>query len=154
MLTTDFPRASVDPTHRALIDETFFGQALAHTIRDTPDGAALREVLLCPAARDYLISYCLNEAGAHRVLGFALALGRGAEHAEHAVAAYTTAAFAALALGHRERGILLLGIALEAEENHGSEYALARLLMHGICQSHLPAAAYREIARRTRCRLR
>src|SRR6185312_9128470 len=125
MLTTDFPRASVDPTHRALIDETFFGQSLAHTIRDTPDGAALREALLCPAARDYLITYCLNEAGAHRVLGLALALGRGrgrgAERADHKVAAYTTAAFAALALGRRERGIVLLDAALEAEIR-GREY--------------------------------
>src|SRR6185437_13701892 len=112
---------------RTLIDEIFFGQALAHTIRDTPDGAALREALLCPAARDYLITYCLNEAGAHRVLGLALALGRGAERADHTVAAYTTAAFAALALGRRERGIVLLDAALETEIR-GREYVLARQL--------------------------
>jgi len=153
MPTPECACTSVDHAHHTLIDDVFFGQHPAHAIKATADGAALRDELLCHAARDYLITYCLSEGGAHRVLGLALALGRGAEHAEHSMAAYTTAAFAALALGHRERGILLLGTALEAEEVHGTEYTLAHYLAHGIWSARLPAEAYREMARLTRRRL-
>lgn len=72
------------------------------------------------------------------------------------MAAYTAAAFAALALGHRERAILLLNAALEAEDALGQEheYVLAHQLAHGIYVYDLPAAAYREMARSTRLRLR
>lgn len=147
----------VDLLHHTLIDAAVTGRASVHRIDATPIGAELREALLDYAARDYLITYCVRECGAHRVLALTLALGRGAHSAEHALAAYTTAAFAALTQesGHRERAILLLDTALEAEDALGQEqeYVLAHQLALGIYLCDLPAAAYRETARSTRSRL-
>ena len=150
---TTFTRSApvpVDLLHHTLVDVAVTGSAPAHQIDATTIGAELREALLTLAARDFLITYCAQELGAHRVLGLALALGRGAQTAEHALAAYTVAAYAALALGHRDRGILLLDTALDAEEAYGHEYTLAHQLCQGVYVSGLPAAAYREIARSTR----
>jgi hypothetical protein len=144
----------VDLIHHTLIDVAMTGRASVHRIDATAIGAELRDALLTIPARDYLLTYCAHESGAHRVLALALALGRGTQTAEHAMAAYTSAAFAALALGHRARGILLLDTALEAEEAYGQDYGLARLLASAIYLHELPAAAYREMARRTRLRLR
>lgn len=151
---TESAPTPVDLVHHTLIDVAMTGRASVHRIDATAIGAELRETLLNYAARDYLLTYCAHESGAHRVLGLALALGRGAQSAEHALAAYTVAAFAALAIGHRERGILLLDTALEAEEAHGQNYVLAGQLCLGVFLHELPAAAYREMARRTRLRLR
>lgn len=145
----------VDLLHHTLIDVAMTGRASVHRIDATRIGTELREALLNYAARDYLLTYCARECGARRVLALTLALGRGAHGPEHAMAAYTAAAFAALALGHRERGILLLDTALEAEDALGQEqeHVLAHQLAHGIYLYDLPAAAYREIARSTRLRL-
>ncbi len=145
----------VDLLHHTLIDAAMTVRASVHRIDATAIGAELRETLLNHSARDYLLTYCARESGAHRVLALTLALGRGAQRAEHAMAAYTAAAFAALTLGHRERGILLLDAALEAEDSLGQEqeYVLAHQLALAIYLHELPAAAYREMARRTRLRL-
>ncbi|HEV2347024.1 MAG TPA: hypothetical protein VGS97_23180 [Actinocrinis sp.] len=144
----------VDLVHHTLIDAAMTGRTLVHRIDATQIGAELRDALLNHAARDYLLTYCARESGARRVLALTLALGHGARTAEHAVAAYTAAAFAALALGQRERGILLLDAALEAEDALGHDYVLAHQLALGIYLCDLPAAAYREMARSTRRRLR
>jgi hypothetical protein len=151
---TESTTTPVDLVHHTLIDVAMTGRASVHQIDATPIGAELREALLTSAARDYLITYCAHESGAHRVLALTLALGRGARSAEHALAAYTSAAFAACALGHRERAILLLDAALEAEDVLGREYVLAHQLALGIYLHELPAATYQEMARRTRLRLR
>lgn len=151
---TESAPTPVDLLHHTLIDVAMTGRASVHRIDATQIGAELREALLNYAARDYLITYCARESGAHRVLALTLALGRGAQSAEHALAAYTTGAFAALALGHRARGILLLDAAFEAEEAVGLDYRLAHQLALGVFLHELPAPAYREMARRTRLRLR
>jgi hypothetical protein len=151
---TESAPTPVDLLHHTLIDVAMTGRAYVHRIDATAIGAELRDALLNYAARDYLLTYCAHESGARRVLALTLALGRGAQRAEHAMAAYTAAAFAALALGHRERGILLLDAALEAEDALGREYILARQLALGVYLRELPAAAYRELAWRTRFRLR
>lgn len=151
---TESAPTPVDLIHHTLIDVAMTGRASVHRIDATAIGAELREALLTIPARDYLLTYCAHESGAHRVLGLTLALGRGAQSAEHAMAAYTVAAYAALALGCRERGILLLDTAFEAEEAYGQEYRLAHYLALAIYLHDLPAADYRETARRTRRRLR
>lgn len=151
---TESAPTPVDLLHHTVIDVAMTGRASVHRIDATEIGAELREALLNYAARDYLLTYCTHASGAHRVLALTLALGRGAHSAEHAMVAYTAAAFAALALGHRERGILLLDAALEAEDALDRNYRLAHQLALGIYLHELPAAAYREMARRTRLRLR
>lgn len=151
---TETALTPVDLLHHTLIDVAMTGKASVHRIDATQIGAELREALLNYAARDYLITYCAREAGARRVLALTLALGRGAQSAEHVLAAYTTGAFAALALGHRARGVFLLDAAFDAAQAAGRDYRLAHQLALGVILHDLPPAAYQEMARLTRLRLR
>jgi hypothetical protein len=124
-----------------------------HTVRIRA-GADLFEALDQPSTRELLISHCADEPGAHRVLGVAPALGRNFQTSEQHRAAYTAAAYAALALGRRELGIGLLDTALEADNVLDDEDPFAVSLSLAIHLYEANTAHYGYFAARLALRLR
>jgi hypothetical protein len=139
---------------RVLIEAAMRGpEAAPRTVR-TRAGADLLDTLDQPLTRELLISRCADDSGAHRVLGVALALGRASQTPEQHRAAYTTASYAALALGRRELGIGLLDIALEADDVLDDEDEFAVSLALAIYVYEASAARYGYFAARLALRLR
>ncbi|HTJ68182.1 MAG TPA: hypothetical protein VL551_11685 [Actinospica sp.] len=142
------------PSPRALVEAAVRGQGPAvHTMR-TQTGADLLDALDQPLTCELLISRCTDEPGAHHVLGLALALGRASQTPEQHRAAYTTAAYAALALARRELGIFLLDTALEADDVLDDEDPFAAALGLAIFYYEARAAHYGYFAARLALRLR
>jgi Domain of unknown function (DUF4192) len=140
--------ARVSPIHQAVIDALVESDYPARYAAASPAGCALAQSLPDLGARDYLASFCATEPGAHRVLGLSLALGRTAAP-DALAAAYSVAAWAALALDRKTFAQILLRRATAADPR----YSLALLLFEGLYLSDLPAVAYREASAATRLRL-
>ena len=139
---------------RALVEAALLGPGPAMRTMRTRAGADLLDALDQPITRELLISRCSDEPGAHRVLGVALALGRVSQTPEQHRAVYTTAAYAALALGRRELGIGLLDTALEADDVLDDEDPFALSLCMAIYRYEAKAAHYGYFAARLALRLR
>ena len=139
---------------RVLVDAAVRGPGPAVRTVRIRSGADLLDVLDQPFTRELLISCCADEPGAHRVLGVALALGRASQTPEQHRAAYTAAAYAALALGRRRLGIYLLDTALEADDVLDDEDPFAAALGLAIYLYEARAAQYGYFAARLALRLR
>jgi hypothetical protein len=155
----DAPRTIAAPTAprlspRVLVEAAMLGLGPATRTARTRPGADLLDALDQPITRELLISRCPDEPGAHRVLGVALALGRASQTPEQHRAAYTTAAYAALALGRRDLGIGLLNTALDADDVLDDEDPFAASLGLAIYLHEASAAHYGYFAARLALRLR
>jgi hypothetical protein len=155
----DAPRTITAPpaprlSPRGLVEAAMCGPGPAIRTMRTRAGADLLDALDQPLTRELLISRCADEPGAHRVLGVALALGRASQTPEQHRAAYTAAAYAALALARRELGISLLDTALEADDVLDDEDEFAVSLGLAIYLYEASAAHYGYFAARLALRLR
>ena len=139
---------------RVLVDAAMLGPGPAVRTACTQAGADLLDALDQPITCELLISRCADEPGAHRVLGVALALGRASQTPEQHRAAYTVAAYAALALARRELGIGLLDTALEADDVLDDEDPFAISLCLAIYLYEASSAHYGYFAARVALRLR
>ena len=147
----DFPS---DLLPRTLVAVAMRSNAPAHLVCATAIGTELRDALPGTTARVLLASHCAEAPGARRVLGLTLALGRAAVTPGQHLAAYTTASFAALALGHRGRGSFLLKTALDSSGRLGENDRFAALLCRAIYLHEATAAEYRYVAASVALRLR
>ena len=146
------PAPTLSP--RDLVEAAMLGPGPAMRTARTRAGADLLDALDQLITRELLISRCSDDPGAHRVLGVALALGRDSQTPEQHRAVYTTAAYAALALGRRELGIGLLDTALEADDVLDDEDPFAISLGLAIYHYEAKAAHYVYFAARLALRLR
>lgn len=91
----------ISPSDRALVDRVVLGDTPAHKVAGDPWAETLlRRISEDVIVRDYLASFAHTEAGAHRVLGLALALARMTKRTgEVGAAALGVAGWAALSLG-------------------------------------------------------
>ncbi len=141
--------AVLTPINQALVDALMESEYPARRAAATPPGAALAAVLPEILTRDYLATFCCTESGARRVLGLTLAFARSAESPVLAAPAFSLAAWAALALGHRDRAHVLVQRALAADEH----YSLAVLVAEALYVHDLPPDAYRHASAATLERL-
>lgn len=139
---------------RVLVETAMRGPGPAMRTMRTQAGADLLDALDQSLTRKLLISRCADEPGAHRVLGVALALGRASQTPAQHRTAYTTAAYAALALARRELGISLLDTAQEADEALGYEDPFVLWLTLTIYLYQATAARYGYFAARLALLLR